>query len=74
MPQINMTFKIGEKVRYSHAFIKSIGADYETANITGIVQELKYHPQMKKTIVKVLWEGDTEIRGSLAHMNYDITE
>jgi hypothetical protein len=78
MKKINMTFKIGEKVRYSHAFLNSISANYETANLTGIVKEIKEYPQIKKVIIKVLWQGETEETGclssNLAHMNYDITE
>jgi len=75
---INMTFKIGEKVRYSHAFLNSVGADRDMAVLDGIVQSVKEYPKLKKTVVKVLWKGDDEIRSSLAqnlaHMNYDITE
>jgi hypothetical protein len=78
MPQVNMTFKIGETVRYSHAFLKSVGGDRDMAVLNGVVQSVKEYPQLKKTVVKVLWAGDDEIRSSLAqnlaHVNYDITE
>lgn len=78
MKVINPTFQINERVRYSHAFLKSICADYDTSILTGIVKQIVEYPKIKKTVVKVLWNGDSEISSclssNLAHLNYDITE
>lgn len=73
-----MHFSFGEKVRYSHAFLKSIGADLEIASMKGTVISIVPIHGGNNTLVKVLWDGETEAKGCLAsnlsHMNYDVTE
>jgi hypothetical protein len=72
---MNMKFNIGETVRYSHKFLKSINADYDISLLTGVVESIK--SVGNKTIVKVLW-SDGELQSSLsdnlAHINFDVTE
>ena len=62
---INKNFNIGDKVKYTHSFLKSINADYSISSLTGIVQSIKDMPQIKKTVVRVLW-NDGEMQSSLA--------
>ena len=58
-----MKFQIGDRVKYSIAFLAQTGADKEIADMRGIVQSAKKHSS-GKFIVKVLWNGETETRGS----------
>lgn len=78
MNKIIPQLKSGNKVKYNHAFLKSIGADYDTSIITGIVQSIKPLPNNKNYLVKVLWQGENEVKGCLTNnltkMDYDITE
>jgi hypothetical protein len=73
-----MKFQIGERVRYSHAFLKSTGSDLEISRMIGTVQKIFPIQSTKNSLIKVLWDGETEAKGCLAsnlsHMNYDITE
>jgi hypothetical protein len=70
------TFKIGEQVRFNHAFLKSIQGDYELSLANGIIQSIKPIGSHNNH-VKILW-NDGFISGALtsnlAHMNCDITE
>jgi len=65
MSDNNRTFKIGDKVEYTRGFLQSINADYNISSLTGIVQSVKTIPQVKKTIVKVLW-SDGELQSCLS--------
>lgn len=72
---MKMNFKIGEQVRYCHSFLKSINADRDIADLTGIIQSIKQVGS--KQLIKVLWnDGELQnaLASNLAHMNYDITE
>ncbi|MFA5300937.1 MAG: hypothetical protein WC389_22320 [Lutibacter sp.] len=77
--QINKNFQVGDRVQYSHAFLKSINAYTEDICFdVGTIQSSKYYPQIKKTTVKVLWDSDNEVRSSLSQnltlIGRDITE
>ena len=61
-----MKIKAGDKVQFTDSFCQSIQADSETANLIGIVQSVKDYPQIKKTVVKVLWGNDIETSSSFA--------
>ena len=63
---INKNFQIGDKVQYTHGFLKSINSyTGEIPHLTGIVQSVKTISTIKKTIVKVLW-SDGELQSSLS--------
>lgn len=60
----NRTFKIGDSVQYTRGWLQSIGADYNIASLTGIVQSIKTISQGRTTIIKVLW-SDNELQSCL---------
>ena len=61
---MNQKFEIGDRVKYNHRFLKSIGGDYETSKMMGTVKEIK-GKFGKGILLKIIWDGDTEIRGTL---------
>jgi hypothetical protein len=76
---INKNFEIGDKVHYTHGFLKSINCySGDIPHLTGIVQSVKTISRIKKTIVKVLW-SDGSLQSSLScnlvkNGSCDITE
>jgi hypothetical protein len=62
---INRKFNIGDKVQYTRGGLQSINANADIADLTGIVQSIKDIPQIKKTVVKVLW-NDGELQSCLS--------
>ena len=58
-------FKIGDRVQYNHNFLKSITADYDTGIMKGTVQQVTNIGRANNVLVKILWDGDTEIHSAL---------
>jgi len=49
------TPKVGMKVKYSHAWLKSVQADKELADLEGIVTYIKELPVKGKFYCRVIW-------------------
>jgi len=59
-----MKFSVDDRVKYNHAFLKNTGGDYEISKLTGTIVEVKGN-FANGSLVKIKWDGDTEIRGAL---------
>lgn len=57
--------RVGQRVAYAAKFLRSIGADKDIADMRGHIVEVK-GAFAGDTLVKVLWEGESEVRGTLA--------
>ena len=70
-------FKIGDRVQYNHAFLKSIQADKEIADLKGTVKDVVYRNISKVYFIRVLWDGENDLRTSgektLCKIGLDIT-
>lgn len=57
-------FSVGDRVKYNHAFLKNIGGDYATSAMIGTIVEVKGN-FANGSLVKIQWDGYTEICGCL---------
>lgn len=57
--------KIGDRVAFSHAYLKSVSADKDIADMRGKIVAV-IRPIGKSFYVKVLWDGDIESKGCLS--------
>ena len=61
---MNQKFEIGDRVKYNHRFLKSIGGDYEASKMMGTVKEIK-GKFGNGILLKIKWDGNDEIYGCL---------
>jgi hypothetical protein len=57
-------YEVGDRVKYNHAFLKNTGSTFEIASMEGTIVEVKGN-FANGLLVKIKWDGDTEIRGCL---------
>jgi len=57
-------FSVDDRVKYNHAFLKNTGSTFEISKLTGTIVEVK-EKFANGSLVKIKWDGDTEIRGAL---------
>jgi hypothetical protein len=60
------SLKPGDRVAYTAKFIKQYGYSYEIAQLRGTVTQVL--PLGKKTVVRVLWDGEAEECGGLSNV------
>ena len=61
-------FQIGDTVKYSAAFLRSIqDTSAENANLRGVVRSIYTVKQAKFPIYRILWNGETEEKGCFAN-------
>jgi hypothetical protein len=58
-------FKINDRVQYNDKFLNQISADLEIASLTGTIKDIKYYPNIKKTVIKIQWDNEEELSSSL---------
>jgi hypothetical protein len=71
-------YKIGDQVRFSHAYLSSIQASYEIANLKGTVTAIKSFSNSEiPDLISVAWNDGTSQRvlnKNLTSVNFDVTE
>ena len=56
---------VGQRVSMAASFLRQVGGTKEIADMRGIIKEIK-GKFAGSTLVKVLWDGETETRGCLS--------
>lgn len=60
-------FAVGDRVAFSAGFLASTYADKEIRKMRGTVVEIKRDAKSRyPDLLKILWDGETDPRGSLA--------
>ena len=69
-------YKVNEVVQYNHAFLKSIGGDYDLSMMKGKIIEVK--EMRNKVLYRVIWNNEDEshliFSSNICRIGKDITE